>query len=333
MKYFWLEKHLNQWNAAISNDHKPQAVIVNGADGSGKTELLQQIVADLMCRQISSGHCGECQNCTLYQKGYHPDVHLLMPEKNVVKVKMIRELTEFFTSTPHCSDFKIAVINQAECMNVAAANALLKVLEEPPSRGILFLLTDSKHQLMPTIKSRCISLDVVITPAEKNELSGWLLAQTDCQTGAEKVGQEQPVKEALSLSDFQPLSALNLLENNQLDDFKAQLDSLYAVFNQDLSVSVAAKQMIDSQNSNNWTYLQRYCLQILKSGMNQNQHEIYINHPLNQLIKKSPKVIHIIIKITDLIQQFVLNLNTQIKDQLLLESMLVEIKNEFNLRS
>lgn len=330
MNYYWLDKHLNQWNAAISHDHKPQAVIVSGTDGTGKSELLQQITADLVCRQVSSGHCGECQNCTLQKQGYHPDVHCVEPEKNVVKVKMIRKLTEFFTSTPHCSDYKIAVINQAECMNVAAANALLKVLEEPPSRGILFLLTDSKHQLMPTIKSRCISLDVLITSTEKTKLSTWLQGQLSSESDNQTVSDEQSIKDALTLSDYQPKSALNLLQNNQLAEFKTQLDGLFAAFNQDLSVSVVAKQMIDSQNSNNWAYMQRYCLQLLKSNFNQNQHEIYTNHPLNQLIKKSPKVVHIIIKITDLIQQIMLNLNTQIKDQLLLESMLVEIKNEFS---
>lgn len=329
MNYYWLDKHLEQWNAAIDHDHKPQAVVVSGADGTGKSELLQQIIADLVCRKVSSGHCGECQNCILCLQGYHPDVHYVEPDKNVVKVKMIRELTEFFTSTPHCSDYKISVINQAECMNVAAANALLKVLEEPPSRGILFLLTGSKHQLMATIKSRCISLDVVITAAEKNKLSAWLQCelfnQSDNQTGCD----EEAIQDALTLSDYQPKSALKLLKNNQLDVFRSQLDDLFAAFNQDQSISVVAKQLIAAQNSHNWAYIQRYCLQLLKSSFNSNQHEIYARHPLNQLIKKSPKVVHIMIKITELIQQIMLNLNTQVKDQLLLESMLVEIKNEF----
>jgi DNA polymerase-3 subunit delta' len=330
MNYFWLDKHVKQWNASITHDHKPQAVIVSGNEGIGKTELLNQVMADLICRKISPGHCGECQNCTLFKQGYHPDIHRIEPEKNVVKVKMIRELTEFFTSTPHCSDYKIAVINQADYMNVAAANALLKILEEPPSRGILFLITNSKHQLMPTIKSRCISLDVVISNTEKSQLSGWLQAQTGEHSAADMVVHEQSIKAALILTDYQPISALNLLQNNQLDEFTAQLDALYTAFNQDASVSVVAKQIIDNQSSHNWALLQRYFLQLLKSGFSPNQHEIFHNHPLNQLIKKSPKVIHIIIKITELIEQFMLNLNTQIKDQLLLESMLVEIKNEFS---
>ncbi len=332
MNYFWLDKHIDQWNAAIGHDHKPQAVIVNGADGMGKAELLNQIIADLVCRQVSVGHCGKCQNCTLYKQGYHPDVHNVEPEKNVVKVNMIRKLTEFFTSTPHCSDYKIAVINQADCMNVAAANALLKVLEEPPARGILFLSTNSKHQLMPTIKSRCVSLDVVLNVGDKIKLNEWLKSELMNQPGQENA-EKLSVQDALTLSDFQPISTLKLLQENQMIDFKTQLDYLYEFFNQDTSVSVAAKQIIENQGNNNWALLQRYFLQLLKSIFNQKQHEIYATHPLNKLIKKSPKVIHIIIKMTELVQQLMLNLNNQIKDQLLLESMLVEIKNQFNQRS
>lgn len=322
MKYFWLNKHIDQWNAAISNDHKPQAVMVSGAAGTGKAELTNQLIANLVCRVTQDGRCGECQNCTLHKQGHHPDVHSIIPEKNVVKVKMIRDLTEFFTSTPHCSDHKIAVIHQADCMNVAAANALLKVLEEPPSRGILFLLTDSKHQLMPTIISRCIALNVTITTDEKNELTPWLQQLTE--------QNQQAIKDALILSDFQPKSALNLLLNNQLDVLKSQLDGFFGVFNHELTVSMVAKQMIEEQHADSWAFLQRYCLQLLKSILNPSQHEIYANHPFNQLLKKSPKVIHIIIKMTDLIQQFMLNLTTQIKAQLLLESLLVDVKNEFN---
>lgn len=320
MKYFWLEKHLNQWHAAINNDHKPQAVIVSGAVGTGKNELMRQMAAGLVCRKLENGHCGNCQNCTLFEQGYHPDVHIVAPEKNVVKVKMIRELTEFFTSTPHCSDFKIAVIRQANSMNTAAANALLKVLEEPPSRGILFLVTDTMHQLMPTIKSRCIVLDVSLSSDEKKALLAWVNQNNDYD--------QQAIKDALVLTDFQPLTALEFLHNDQWQSFNAQLDAIYRVLANEAPVSSTAKEMLENQHSELWTFLQRYLIQLLKTDFNQAQQQIFTSHPLNQLLKKTPKVIHIIIKIADLIQQFMLNLNTQIKAQLMLESMLVDIKNE-----
>ncbi len=333
MNYFWLDKHLNQWDTAIKLDHKPQAVMLSGMKGAGKAELLRQVIADLICRQTSSGHCGTCQNCVLNKQGHHPDVHLVAPEKNIVKVKMIRELTDFFTSTPHCSDYKIAVINEADQMNVAAANALLKILEEPPSRGILFLVTDSKHQLMPTIKSRCISLDLVITSNEKKQLKQWIKAELNSLYIEVNQVDDRLIEEALTLSDYAPKITLNILQENRLDELKFWLDGLYDVFCQDVSVSEVAKKILEGGDVNNWHLLQRYCLQLLKANFNPNQYEIYASHPLNQLIKKAPKVVHIIIKMTELIQQLMLNFNTQIKDQLLLESMLVEIKSELNPRS
>ncbi len=322
MNYFWLNKHLSQWQSSIDSDHKPQAVIVSGVPGIGKHQLLDLILADLVCRESKHGHCGHCQNCHLLQQGHHPDVDRVEPEKNIIKVKMIRELTEFFTSTPHCSDYKVAVIDEAEKMNVAAANALLKVLEEPPSRGLLFLLSDTKHQLMPTIRSRCITLDVHLSQEEKNKLPTWLQQNTS--------QDEYAVNDALVLSDFQPLTAKYLLESDRLVAFKAHLDAFYQVLSEQLPITQAAKQLVDNQNDSDWALMQRYCLHLIKSQYNKKQHEVFVTHPLNQLIKKSPKVTHIIIKFNELIQQFMLNLNTQIKAQLLLESMLVEIKSAVN---
>ncbi len=326
MSSFWLDKHLTQWQSAIANDHKPQAVIVSGQAGMGKHEFLNVVVANLMCRKVTDGHCGNCQNCTLQKQNHHPDVQLVEPDKNVIKVKMIRELTEFFTSTPHCSDYKIAVINQADCMNVAAANALLKVLEEPPSRGILFLVTAHKHQLMPTIRSRCIAIDIAVNQTEKAALPAWLQQNSG-------VSAEHSVQDALLLSDYQPKTALNLLAEKHLLDFEGYIDELYAAFTAQKPVTQVAKYLLENMHSTSWPLLQRYYLQLAKSVLGQKSHEVLPDHPLNLLIKKSPKVVHIIMKVTELTQLFMLNLQTQIKAQLLLEAMLLEIKSELNQRS
>ncbi len=322
MEYFWLKKHLDQWRSAIENNHKPQAVIISGAVGLGKRALLQQILAELLCRQ-SDTFCGQCQNCLLFNQGHHPDVSHIEPENNLIKVKVIRELTQFFTSTPHCSDHKIAVINQADNMNTAAANSLLKVLEEPPSRGILFLLTDVKHQLMPTIRSRCINMDVRLSQNEKKQLANWLIeAHGNSAENAEK---------ALLFNDFQPLLAMKMLQENQLTSFDEMLDCLYQAANGGISVTSSAKKLTEFEESS-WELLQRYFMLVGKARMQQESTINTLTHPLNQIIKKSPKVFHIIIKITELVQGVMLNLNTQVKSQLLIESMLVEIKNELNLR-
>jgi len=320
MSYFWLDKHLKEWQSAIAGDRKPQAVIINGPQGLGKQQLVSAIVNDLLCRQSTESPCGQCQNCLLLAGGHHPDVIRVAPEKNVIKVDMIREVTAFFTSTPHCSDYKLACLTAAETMNVSAANALLKVLEEPPGRGLLFLLTDNKHQLMPTIRSRCISLDVHVNQQEQQPVLAWLSEQSEADP--------QAVAEAWVICDGQPLTTLAYLEAAKTGTFTQYLDLLLAALAGQTAVTQVAKSMAEQLNINDWVMLQRYCLQLAKSELSPQVTEVCQGHPLSQLIKKSPKVINTVIKIADLIQQFVLNLNTQIKTQLLLESYLIEIKTE-----
>jgi len=321
MNNYWLNKHLDQWRESLSSDRKPQAVIFNGSQGMGKSILLEQIIADLLCR-ISTPACGECQNCRLNHQGYHPDVDRLIPENNLIKVKMIRSLTDFFISTPHCSDHKIAVIEEAHLMNPASANALLKVLEEPPSRGLLFLVTDSKHRLMPTIRSRCISLNVMLNANEKQQLLPWLQQQ----------GQwtESHVLDALMLTDWQPLTALDLLKSDGVEQFNQYLDLLYHSSIEKQSVSEVAKLLAEIESLETWQLLHRYNSQLIKSLLKPNIPTISAKHPLNQLIKKKPKVLHIIVKFADMINVIMINFNTQIKKQLLIESLLIDLKRALN---
>lgn len=320
MNYFWLQKHNEQWQAAMQNNHKPQAVIISGLKGVGKTVLLNKIITDLLCRK-STTSCGECQNCYLFKQGTHPDVRHIQPENNLIKVKMIRELTQFYTSTPHCSDFKISVINQADTMNTAAANSLLKVLEEPPSRGILFLMSDVEHQLMPTIRSRCITLNVHLNQNEKDKLETWI---NDNYSFDQRLS-----KKALVINDYLPGLTINMLENDQIGVFEEMLDCFYVALSANDSVVSCAKKLSDYELSY-WSLLQSYIVLVTKQSLKQNFDNEFSNDLLNLLINKSAKVIHILIKFTELIQLVMLNLNNQVKNQLLIESMLFEIKNDLN---
>lgn len=324
MTYFWLEKQLVRWNDSLQSDRKPQAVILNGPAGMGKLELLNQIIADLLCRK-STPACGHCQNCVLNRQGYHPDVDRLIPENNLIKVKMIRKLTQFFVSTPHCSDHKIAVIKDAHQMNSASSNALLKVLEEPPSRGMLFLLTDSKHQLLPTIRSRCISLDVTINNHDKALLPEWLKNQGKWS--------EEAIADALMLSDWRPLLAKDFLANDEIKPFKAQLNLISQAINGECSVPEVAKKLSETHSIAVWMLLQNYWSHLIKSELNQISTVCGFSHPLNQIVKNKPKVLHILVKFTDLINMIMLNFNTQVKTQLMVESVLIDLKNELSLRS
>lgn len=105
--------------------------------------------------------CGHCLNCRNIAGLNHADVHWLRPESKlrVITVDQTRELMRAVNLKPTAADFKVAIVVAAERMNIQAANAFLKTLEEPPSRSILILLSTDPQRLLETILSRCLRLN------------------------------------------------------------------------------------------------------------------------------------------------------------------------------
>jgi len=131
------------------------ALLFNGAPGIGKQELVDGIAFTLLCKSPSaSGPCDACQSCALRKAGSHPDFHILESEKQL-GVDKIREGIAKLSGTAQMSGNKVLVIPKADSMTEAAANALLKTLEEPTNNTYLLLITESLNKLMPTILSRC----------------------------------------------------------------------------------------------------------------------------------------------------------------------------------
>lgn len=102
--------------------------------------------------------CEVCPACKKCLAGAHPDVHVVAPEKNAIKVDQIRELTEALSLSAYEGGKKIAIIDRADSMNESAQNALLKTLENPTGDTLFFLLTDAPGALLDTIVSRCLQL-------------------------------------------------------------------------------------------------------------------------------------------------------------------------------
>lgn len=315
--FFWLSEYLQNWQIMQQSGVNPHAVIINGAQGIGKSVLLQDMLKPMLCNNPLQKPCGECQSCRLHSAGSHPDVLSIEPENQLIKVGMIRQLTEFFTSTPHSSAYKIAIINQAHLMNVAASNALLKVLEEPPSSGHLFLLSEAKHRLLPTILSRCISMNLQLPAANREAVVQWLVEQ----------GQtESEVRTVLPLFEYVPLRTLAFLEQGQWAVFQSLLDDLSAVVTQQISVVEAAKKWAEVLNLELIGLLQQYLLNQTKSQLladsNESQVKFYPKFTNRQ------QTVDYLLKIADLLGRIVLNFNTQLKKQLMIEAFLIELKQQ-----
>jgi len=166
----------------------PHALLIHGPRGMGKHALALNFAQALLCEapRADGLACGECAGCRYAAAGQHPDLmrlELLVidPEEGTLAVvetigiDRVRALTEFVQLTSHRQRAKVAVIAPAERMNAAAANALLKTLEEPPPGTFLILVSDQPGRVPATILSRCRKLAAPL-PAWATARA-WLAAQ------------------------------------------------------------------------------------------------------------------------------------------------------------
>lgn len=156
----------------------PHAMLFSGPAGVGKTHFARLFSRGLLCHSPNEQGepCGQCRQCHLLRTGNHPDLQLLGPEEGSksgeIKVDMIRSLTSGTALTAHSGGPKVVLIKPAERMNPAAANSLLKTLEEPTTNTILILLSDHPSRLLPTIRSRCQQF--VFPHPKQAEALSWL---------------------------------------------------------------------------------------------------------------------------------------------------------------
>lgn len=190
--------------------HWPHALLLHGQAGIGKLQFAQHLAKGLLCEspQADGQPCGACPACTWFAQGNHPDYRVVVPEalaglvgpagvddkddakadkgdadegkktrapSKEIRIEQVRALLDFTGVGSHRGGLRVVVLYPAEALNVAAANALLKTLEEPPA-GVVFLLVSARiDRLLPTIISRCRQWPMS-TPAPQ-EAQAWLTKQ------------------------------------------------------------------------------------------------------------------------------------------------------------
>ena len=142
----------------------PHAVIFSGVEGIGKRKFAEICAAALMCENPAGGEpCGTCKNCVAMAAGSHPDFYVVEPEATkstrAIKIAQIRDLQREASLRPVQSERRVVIVDGAEFMNKAAANCILKTLEEPASQTTFILLTANRAGLLMTIRSRCITVN------------------------------------------------------------------------------------------------------------------------------------------------------------------------------
>jgi DNA polymerase III subunit delta' len=176
----WHAEHWGRLQARRQRDALPHALLLCGSRGLGKRDFLRRFVRGLLCQHPVDGEaCGTCRSCLLFDAGTHPDYVALSyglrkdgVQRSEIVVDQIRELSARLATASQFGGWQIASIDPADAMNAAAANALLKTLEEPASQTMLILLADEPWRMPATIRSRCQRIDFQLPPQE--ESLAWL---------------------------------------------------------------------------------------------------------------------------------------------------------------
>jgi len=153
---------------ALKHKKLSNSLLFAGPEGIGKKETALVVAKALNCLKKSADSCEECLHCKAINNGNFPDVMVLFPAKEVLKIDQMRLLKDTAYLKPMAGQKRVFIVEEAEKMNDEASNSLLKVLEEPPAFSQIILVTSNPHRIIQTIKSRCQLF--MFSPIAKDEI-------------------------------------------------------------------------------------------------------------------------------------------------------------------
>ncbi len=243
----WFELLYAQLTSRYLSKKLHHGLLFSGAKGIGKYSLALALSNTLLCKQPSSqGPCEQCQSCRLRLAGNHPDFHILESEKQL-GVDKIREGIAKLAGTAQMGGNKVLLLPQADSMTEAAANALLKTLEEPTNNTFLLLITDSTNKLMPTILSRC----------EKHVLP--LPTLSDSVNYLKGKGVEEASEALLAAYGYAPLRVEEALRGDSDLTYRSFVEGLQALLAGDANIQ---PQVLANKWQDNASQVSLWCQQL-----------------------------------------------------------------------
>ena len=255
--YPWLGGHWKSFLQRLERDKLAHALLIEGPAGTGKASFAHAVVARLLCREASDTACGHCRSCLLLKGEAHPDFFGLQPEEDseVIKVDQVRALIGKLTLTTTISGRKVACIHPAERMNAAAANALLKSLEEPAGDAVLVLVSDNPGRLPATIRSRCQA--ITVSQPDTGLVGDWLENRSGQSRGQ--------VMEALQAAGGSPLRAARFLANLELEDFARVKKALAFLLGRPAAAAQVGNELGGLDPADLWRWLSICTGEVIKS--------------------------------------------------------------------
>jgi len=247
----WLNQQQLLLSKQITQIKLPHAILINGVEGSGKSELAQWLIQVLSCSQPSSTQqvllpCKVCKSCLLQMSNTYPDHLLIESDGKSIGVDQVRQASRFFEKTAQIGHCKSTLITAAHNMTISAANALLKTLEEPNADNYIVLLTSEIETLLPTIISRCFVIDIRPPVGEK------LLAELK-QSGTDP---------------FVNLSHLKELSDTAVHEQYLKFEKSFFAFLENKQANRSELMTLLSENSDSVRWLEKVTVKLMRQNYN-----------------------------------------------------------------
>ncbi len=264
----------------------------------GKHLLALQFAKALLCERRSADElaCGQCHACTLFNGETHPDfinVESEEPTKSI-GIDRIRQLLPTLALKPHSAGFRVVLINAADCLNNAAANAFLKCLEEPNERTVIILVAADIGRLPATIRSRCQHLK--LTQPSRTQATEWLLQQ--------QVQTDHAI--LLNMARGSPYLALQYAQDNLLALRNTCFDDWVRIAKQQTSPVATAEQWQKLPNEALLNWVMSWVVDLIKCHYRVSSPQL-LNPDLQPLLQELQKQLDL----TGLFGLYDLLLNTQ----------------------
>jgi len=247
----WLDQQQLLLSKQITQIKLPHAILINGVESAGKSELSQWLIKVLSCNKPENVQsvlmpCKSCKSCLLHRSNTYPDHLLIESGGKSIGVDQVRQASRFFEKTAQIGNCKTALITAAHNMTVSAANALLKTLEEPNPDNYIVLLTSELETLLPTIISRCFIIDIRPPVGEK------LLAELK-QSGSDP---------------FVNLSQLKELSDPSINEKYQNFEHFFCAFLQKKPINLSEVLSLLNDNSDSVRWLEKVMVKLMRQQYN-----------------------------------------------------------------
>ncbi|GAA0212360.1 DNA polymerase III subunit delta' [Kangiella japonica] len=275
----WQKEPFAQITSQFQQGKLPHSILMLGEDGVGREDFCEFVAQWMLCVAVdkTSGACGQCKSCQLFEAETHPDYHKLAVEegKTQISVAQVRELIEHMQESSHQAGWKLANITNVHALNASSFNALLKTLEEPQPQTLLIIQAEQLQGVPATIKSRAQIRKVGVTDVSMTR--EWLNQRHKFI--------EQDMETAIQLFPGAPYKVEAFVEQGEA--FKSSefiFDFADVIQEQQSPMDVADKWLEELPNAIFWCQLMFRDVLFVQQGAGQSEVQLKQQHEAVELI-------------------------------------------------